>query len=150
MLAVHRKLGLEPDEDQLDELGDYLDEVLPESFDQHVIVQLHSLEVRPHRRRGKVNSKKHVLITPAHPTIIEECELARQAISSFFGIGQAGKISYEEVWHEGTDQRVPDLIISKHPSFEQANTLKRRLNNNSAALPSALVLGAGIIDDTYA
>lgn|GEM_PF-6703068 len=143
---LHEHLGIISSLDVTEELVQYLESAVPDTYDDELIIP-----TKPAREYVRVSKKNYLIfaIGTENPEIEEERRLTKQAINDFYGIGRDTLVTQDEAWQE-LDYRTSihmAIINDNLVHAEKVNRIRQVLAGIVEYLPSTITLGPASIDD---
>jgi hypothetical protein len=139
-------LGIRATPEMNDELAEYLNDVVPDSYDDRLTTPTKPL--KDYRRHGKGDSTIFTMATD-NPVARQERISTQEAINEFYGIGKKWRRTHEEPWLDyeyRTDVRI-GYVRNGNKGTQVVDMFRKFLEREVEYMPADIVLGPATIDD---
>jgi hypothetical protein len=149
VINIHRALGVEPTEEGMDRLEDYLDKNLPIELNERLPIDLKPLDQiteKAYDQSGCQSDRDPVMTSvfqsPENDRMVGERYAAQQAIYQFFEIENPESLSPETIWTNAETGRLKVVRINGNESIA---IMEERINDLEI-IPNEIKLGGVKID----
>jgi hypothetical protein len=149
IINLHQALDITPTDDSVGDLADYLDEVLPKTFDQELLISLRSLKrVQITLKQGSRHEYRATLFrSDIKPRLIQERSVAMEALYRYFNVTDPSTLDQDRIWIN----KNPGRILTVRLSGSDSNIGRLyRLMAETNVIPKLLTLGPVKIEDFLA